>query len=106
MLRILARYTRGGIAIGDLPDEVHAELVARKLPPVPDTCETSCTCSGRTQPCLHVTAATYAISLIADRIPMSALAVRGVDLTATSTSTDSRRRWMPIESVDATALYG
>ncbi|WP_176460523.1 MULTISPECIES: hypothetical protein [unclassified Rhodococcus (in: high G+C Gram-positive bacteria)] len=53
-----------------------------------------------------MTAATYAISLIADRIPMSALAVRGVDLTATSTSTDSRRRWMPIESVDATALYG
>lgn len=106
VLRILARYTRGGIASGDLRDEVHAELVARKLPPVPDTCETSCTCSGRIQPCLHVTAATYAISLIADQIPMSALAVRGVDLTATSTSTDSPRRWMPIESVDATAFFG
>jgi uncharacterized Zn finger protein len=106
VLRILARLTRGGITSGDLPDEVHAELVASTLPPVPDATETSCTCSGRTDPCLHVTAATYAVSLIVDQMPASALAARGIDLSATTASTDFPRRWMPIVSVDAAAFYG
>ncbi|OZD66923.1 hypothetical protein CH272_09770 [Rhodococcus sp. 05-340-1] len=106
VLRILARHTRGAVASGDLPDEVHAELVASALSPVPNVTETFCTCSGRIDPCLHVTAATYAVSLIVDQMPTSALAVRGVDLSATTVSTDFPRRWMPIESVDATSFFG
>ncbi|MGV8874880.1 MAG: hypothetical protein ACOH2Q_20285 [Rhodococcus sp. (in: high G+C Gram-positive bacteria)] len=106
VLRILARHTLGGATSGDLPDEVHAELVASLLSPVPNATETSCTCSGRIEPCLHVTAATYAISLIVDQMPASALAVRGVDLAATTAATDCPRRWMPIESLDATAFFG
>lgn len=106
VLRILARHTRGAVASGDLPDEVHAELVASALSPVPNVTETSCTCSRRIDPCLHVTAATYAVSLIVDQMPTSALAVRGVDLSATTVSTDFPRRWMPIESVDATSFFG
>ena len=106
VLRILARHPRGGASSGDLPDEVHAELVAGKLPPVPNTTETSCTCSGRIDPCIHVTAATYAVSLIVDQMPTSALAVRGVDLSAATASTDHPRRWVPIENVDATAFFG
>ncbi|MGB6274870.1 MAG: hypothetical protein WBF80_05685, partial [Rhodococcus sp. (in: high G+C Gram-positive bacteria)] len=72
VLRILARHTRGGATSGDLPDEVHAELTASKLSPVPDATEASCTCSGRIDPCLHVTAATYAVGLIVDQMPTSA----------------------------------
>ncbi|WP_094610317.1 hypothetical protein [Rhodococcus sp. WWJCD1] len=106
VLRILARHTRGGTTSGDLPDEVHAELVASKLSPVPDNTEASCTCSGRIDPCLHVTAATYAISLIVDQMPTSALAVRGVDLLAATTSKEVPRRWMPVDSLDSTAFFG
>ncbi|OZD10358.1 hypothetical protein CH275_01410 [Rhodococcus sp. 06-235-1A] len=106
VLRILARHTRGGATSGDLPDEVHAELVASKLSPVPDSTEASCTCSGRIDPCLHVTAATYAISLIVDQMPTSALAVRGIDLSAATTSRDVLRRWMPIGSLDGSAFFG
>ncbi|OZC70819.1 hypothetical protein CH251_16950 [Rhodococcus sp. 06-462-5] len=106
VLRIVARHTRGGVTSGDLPDEVHAELIASKLSPVPEATETSCTCSGRIEPCLHVTAATYAISLIVDQMPTSALAVRGVDLAAAITSKDVPRRWMPIDNLDGTAFFG
>ncbi|MEK8071456.1 hypothetical protein [Rhodococcoides navarretei] len=106
VLRILARHTRDSATSGDLPDEVHAKLVASKLSPVPDSTEASCSCSGRIDPCLHVTAATYAISLIVDRMPTSALAVRGVDLSAATTSKDVPRRWMPIDSLSATAFFG
>ncbi|MDV8023099.1 hypothetical protein [Rhodococcus sp. IEGM 1330] len=106
VLHVLARHARGGATSGDLPDEVHAELVASKLSPVPDATVTSCSCSGRIDPCLHVTAATYAIGLIVDQMPTSALAVRGVDLSATTGSTDFPRRWMPIESVDAGSYFG
>lgn len=106
LLRILARHTRGGATSGDLPDEVHAELIASKLSPVPDATEASCTCSGRIDPCLHVTAATYAVGLIVDQMPTSALAARGVDLSATSGPADFPRRWMSIESLDSTAFFG
>ena len=106
VMRIIARHTRGGASSGDLPDEVHTELVAERLSPVPDATGTSCTCSGRIDPCLHVTAATYAISLIVDQMPTSALAVRGVDLSAASTAKDVPRRWMPIENLDSTAFFG
>ena len=106
VLRILARHTRGGASSGDLPDEVHAELMAGKLSPVPSTADASCTCSGRIDPCVHVTAATYAVSLIVDQLPTSALAARGVDLLARTGPTDFPRRWMPIESLDSTAFFG
>ncbi|WP_415975014.1 hypothetical protein [Rhodococcus sp. 077-4] len=106
VLRILARHTRGGASSGDLPDEVHAELIAGKLSPVPNTTDAFCTCSGKIDPCVHVTAATYAVSLIVDQMPTTALAVRGVDLSATTASNDFPRRWVPIESVDATGFFG
>lgn len=106
ILRILARQIPGNSSSGDLPDEVHAELVSRKMTPVPETVDTSCTCSGKIQPCLHVTAATYAISLLTDQSPAIALAVRGVDVLAGTASRNHPPRWIVIDSVDPAGFFG
>lgn len=106
VLGVLARHAPRTASSGDLPDEVHAELVSRKIAPLPETVESSCTCSARIQPCLHVTAGTYAISLITDQSPAIALAVRGVDVLASTASDTYPPRWRLIESVDAAAFFG
>lgn len=105
-LRIVTGHPTHGRGSGDLPDALHAELVLRGLAPVPTDVDTACTCSSRTDPCVHVTAATYAISLIVDQSPTTALAIRGLDLAEAAASTDFPARWMHIESVDAAAFYG
>ncbi|CCQ16349.1 putative uncharacterized protein [Rhodococcus sp. AW25M09] len=106
VLCVLAHHPPSGASSGDLPDEVHAELVSRKMAPVPETVDTSCTCSGRVEPCLHATAATYAISLITDQTPAIALAVRGVDVLAATASNTLPPRWRLIDSLDSAAFFG
>lgn len=91
---------------GDLPNSLHIELGDRELEPLPRKVDAVCTCKARAVPCLHVIAATYAVSLLVDQTPTIALTLRGADLQARpATSGSAIRRWMPIQDVSPAAFF-
>ena len=86
-----ARSVLGGHALGaDLPDAVHAALVAAGVPLAPDlgAATATCTCARADGRCVHALAACYEVARRLDERPRLALALRGLpdlgDLPATA----------------------
>ncbi|WP_433425229.1 SWIM zinc finger family protein [Microtetraspora malaysiensis] len=67
----------GGLAPGDLPDELAPVLSRRVGLAVPlDQLTTHCTCSERRTPCLHILATLYTLTQRVDEHPKTAIELR------------------------------
>ncbi|MFB9320278.1 hypothetical protein [Cryptosporangium minutisporangium] len=84
----------------DLPDAVHRDLVEARLAPLVDV-ETTCTCVGRTRPCLHVLACFFELARRVDERPRLALLLRG--LTRREEAELTR---IPLARIDPSTFYG
>lgn len=109
--RVLRYLNEAGVAStasGDLPDALHATLHREDLAPVPESTAALCTCVSKVSPCIHVTAATYAVEVFIDGTPVKALMFRGV-LVPTKRAPGSGAqpdRWVSITELDARSYFG
>ncbi|MCW2865790.1 MAG: hypothetical protein JWP48_7498 [Actinoallomurus sp.] len=88
----------------DLPDTVHAALRDAGLPLAPDpaTLTTTCGCTSRKDPCLHLLATYVELARRLDERPRHAVVLRG--LTDSGTPRGTAR--VPLGLVDPATFYG
>ncbi|MCG8917537.1 SWIM zinc finger family protein [Actinokineospora sp. PR83] len=94
-----------GLATGDLPDSLEADLRAAGIAvavPISEQVST-CGCRTRKRPCVHVLATLYALSMRVDERPALAVQLR-VDSAVVAPRADPD--WVPLHELDAGAFYG
>lgn len=92
-----------GLASGDLPDALTADLARHGIGiAVPaDERVATCTCSARRRPCVHVLTALYALVQHIDEHPMLA-----VELRTSGVEEPSDTDWIDLADIDPTNFYG
>ncbi|MCP2279187.1 hypothetical protein SAMN04244553_6410 [Nocardia amikacinitolerans] len=85
-----------------LTDETHRALVAADVRPAPVLAAVDCSCSARTDRCVHVLATLYDIARRVDEHPRLALEIQGYFEAAHADAeiTVEQPRWTPINSLD------
>ena len=93
-----------GLAPGDLPDALEAELSGRGIATAerPDADTSTCDCRSRRRPCVHVLATVYALAQLVDERPVLAVELRSVDGAPPAPSPD----WIPLTHLRAATFYG
>ena len=100
-----ARVVLGGHAAGaDLPDAVHAALVAAGIPLAPDlgAATTTCSCARSGGRCVHALATCYEVARRLDERPRLALALRGLSDAGRLPATAR----IPLSHLDPATFYG
>ncbi|KOG32283.1 SWIM zinc finger family protein [Streptomyces resistomycificus] len=94
-----------GLAAGDLPDSLEADLRRDNIGvAVPlDEMEAVCPCRTRRRPCVHVLATLYTLSQRIDERPMLAVELRSPGWEPTAPSDPD---WTPLGDLDAEDFYG
>ncbi|MCP2169108.1 SWIM zinc finger family protein [Goodfellowiella coeruleoviolacea] len=94
-----------GLAPGDLPDALAADLASHGIDiAVPTDAQTAtCTCASRRRPCSHVLATHYALAQRVDEQPALALTLRAPRRTGHRQGDPD---WIDLREVDAAAFYG
>jgi uncharacterized Zn finger protein len=92
-----------GLAAGDLPDALVADLDRHGIAFAvrPDETTSTCHCRTRRRPCVHVLAAVYALAQLVDERPALALELRSLDLAPTDPSPDR----IPLTSLRGEEFY-
>jgi uncharacterized Zn finger protein len=100
--RLVADAGHRGLATGDLPDAIEAQLRGRGIATAatPEADTSGCDCRTRRRPCVHVLAAVYALAQLVDERPALAVELRSVEVAAPSSE------WIPVTHLHATAFYG
>ncbi|WP_431954587.1 hypothetical protein [Nocardia lijiangensis] len=111
----VAPLTRGVVAaiaavIPDptlLTDEMHRALRTAGVAPAPQLAAVDCSCSARTERCVHVLATLYDIACKVDENPRLALDIQGYFEAAHSDSEvrTEQPRWTPINTLDPGCFF-
>lgn len=91
-------------AVGDLPDHLVGALIKAGVPvsvALADVAAT-CTCRSRARPCVHVFAALYALVLLIDERPVTALEIRADGLHSDAPTGPD---WVPLTTVSPSSFY-
>ncbi|MEU2252110.1 hypothetical protein [Nocardia xishanensis] len=90
-----------------LTDETHRALVTAGVRPAPELAAVDCSCSARTERCVHVLATLYDMARRVDENPRLALEVRGYFEAAHADSEVSTEqpRWTPINTLDPARYF-
>lgn len=99
----LARTLLVDAPSGDLPDSLHSEAAKSGLAvgPGKDELASTCTCTQRAKPCVHVLAVYFELARRIDEQPHLALTLRGLDRP-----TDETASRIPIGRLDPASFYG
>lgn len=90
--------------VGDLPDSLATTLTKAGAPiavPLAEIAE-GCTCRARTKPCVHVLTTLYALVLLIDERPMTALNLRTGELQP---GNDIDENWIALASIRPEAFH-
>ncbi|WP_278264030.1 SWIM zinc finger family protein [Nocardia sp. AG03] len=104
-----ARVTAIGRIIPDpsvLTDEMHRALLDAGHSPAPTLVSTDCSCSARTDRCVHVLAVLYAIAGQVDENPRLALELQGYfDATVNTDTPTAEARWTSLHTLDPAEFF-
>ncbi|MFE3443381.1 hypothetical protein ACFXNW_10150 [Nocardia sp. NPDC059180] len=92
-----------------LTDEMHRAIVAVGIAPAPVPAAIDCSCSARTDRCVHVLAVLYDMARRVDESPRLALEIQGyftaTDATDGAEITAESARWIPINTLAAAGWF-
>ncbi|MDO3649010.1 hypothetical protein [Nocardia mangyaensis] len=89
-----------------LTDEMHRSLLDAGHSPAPTLVSTDCSCSARTDRCVHVLAVLYTIAWQVDENPCLALELQGYfDATADTDIPVAEARWTSLHSLDPSEFF-
>jgi uncharacterized Zn finger protein len=99
-----AARTHRGLAAGDLPDTLVADLRRHGINTAvrPDEHTSICDCRSRRRPCVHVLAAVYALAQLIDERPALSMELRSPGPAPAARSAD----WIPVTELAAADFYG
>ncbi|MGS2805287.1 hypothetical protein [Nocardia sp. MW-W600-9] len=87
-------------------DEMHRALLDAGHSPAPTLASTDCSCSARTDRCVHVLAVLYTIARQVDENPRLALELQGYfDATGTADAPVQEHRWTSINALDPARFF-
>lgn len=105
--RLIAEATANhrGLAAGDLPDTLEADLARHDIRFAVGLDEqvASCDCRTRRRPCIHILATIYTLTQLVDERPALAIELRSSD-TALAGPADPD--WVELTELDAASFYG
>ncbi|BDT88091.1 SWIM zinc finger family protein [Nocardia cyriacigeorgica] len=92
-----------------LTDEMHRAVVAADITPAPTLVAVDCSCSARSDRCVHVLAVLYDMARRVDESPRLALDIQGyftaADAPAGAQATAEPARWIPINTLDSVGWF-
>ncbi|MET9213893.1 MULTISPECIES: hypothetical protein [unclassified Nocardia] len=87
-------------------DEMHRALLDAGHAPAPTLASTDCSCSARTDRCVHVLAVLYTIARQVDENPRLALELQGYfDATTDTAAPVQEQRWTSINALDPARFF-
>ncbi|CCF64430.1 SWIM zinc finger family protein [Nocardia cyriacigeorgica] len=92
-----------------LTDEMHRAVVAADITPAPPLVAVDCSCSARSDRCVHVLAVLYDMARRVDESPRLALDIQGyftgADVPAGAQTAAEPARWIPINTLDPVGWF-
>jgi len=92
-----------------LTDEMHRAVVAADITPAPTLVAVDCSCSARSDRCVHVLAVLYDMARRVDESPRLALDIQGyftgADVPAGAQTAAEPARWIPINTLDPVGWF-
>jgi uncharacterized Zn finger protein len=92
-----------GLASGDLPDALEADLSRRGIPIATSDQASDCTCPTRRNPCAHILATVYALAQRIDEHPTLAISLRA---SSRESTVDTGRDWISLTHINTAHFYG
>jgi len=105
--RLIAKATADapGLAVGDLPDTLEADLARHNISFAVGLDEqvAACDCRTRRRPCVHILATIYTLVQLIDERPALAIELRSSD---TKLASLADLDWVELTEIDAASFYG
>nr|AHA81989.1 Arm20 [uncultured bacterium] len=94
-----------GLAVGDLPDTLAADLRHRDIGIAvePDERSAACDCRTRRRPCVHILATIYTLTQLIDERPVLAIELRS---SGAEVAAPPDPDWIALTELDAAGFYG